>query len=244
MPTPPAQPASTKAAMGMERVSTGIQKLDPIIEGGFEKGGVVMVTGGTGTGKTIFSLHFMWEGLQKGEPCVYLSLEEEPEEIKADARQFGWDLDAYEKKGLFRIIFHDPFETDVSSVIVNQIEYIKAKRLVVDSISMLGLYMKDQATVRKQLGKLMKAVKNTGCTTLLISEIVEDSKALSRFGVEEFVVDGVVVLNYLGIGDDNNRSMQVRKMRRTKHGKDIYPYKIGPKGIEIASGGLPVMMRK
>ena len=109
---------------------------------------------------------------------------------------------------------------------------------------MLGLYMKDRATVRKQLGKLMKSVKNTGCTTIIISEILEESKALSRFGVEEFVVDGVVVLNYLGIGDDNNRSMQIRKMRRTKHGKDIYPYKIGSKGIELASGGLPVMMRK
>jgi KaiC/GvpD/RAD55 family RecA-like ATPase len=221
------------------RISTGVPKLDSLLEGGFENGSVVMVTGGTGTGKTIFSLHFIWEGLQKGEPCVYLSLEEEADEIKADARQFGWDLEAYEKKGLFRIIFHDPFETDVSSVLVNQIEYIKAKRLVVDSISMLGLYMKDQATVRKQLGKLMKSVKNTGCTSILISEIPENSKSLSRFGVEEFVVDGVVVLHYLGIADDTNRSLQIRKMRRTRHGKDIYPYKIGDKGIELSSMGIP-----
>ena len=133
-------------------------------------------------------------------------------------------------------MFHDPFETDVSSVLVNQIEYIKAKRLVVDSISMLGLYMKDQATVRKQLGKLMKAVKNAGCTSLVTSEIMEDSKALSRFGVEEFVVDGVIILNYLGIGEETNRSLQIRKMRRTAHGKDIYPFKIADKGIQLAGG--------
>jgi KaiC/GvpD/RAD55 family RecA-like ATPase len=218
------------------RVPTGVPKLDSLMEGGFLKNSMILMTGGTGTGKTIFCLQFLWEGLQKGEPCVYLSLEEDPEDIKADARQFGWDLEKYEDKGLFRIMFHDPFETDVSSVLVNQIEYIKAKRLVVDSMSMLGLYMKDQATVRKQLGKLMKAVKNAGCTTVVTSEIVEESKALSRFGVEEFVVDGVLVLNYLGIGEETNRSLQIRKMRRTNHGKDIYPFKISTKGIEFSAG--------
>jgi len=215
------------------RVSTGVPKLDSLLEGGLPENSVVMVTGGTGTGKTIISLQFLWEGLQKGEPCVYLSLEEEAEDIKADGRQFGWDFDRYEKKGMFRVIFHDPFETDVSSVLINQIEYIKAKRIVVDSISMLGLYMKDKATVRKQLSKLMKSVKNSGCTAIIISEIEEDSKALSRFGVEEFVVDGVVVLNYLGIGDEANRSLQIRKMRRTNHGKDIYPFKMTEAGIKL-----------
>ena len=215
------------------RVSTGLPALDSLIEGGLLKNSMTLVTGGTGTGKTIMCLQFLWEGLQKGEPCVFLSLEEDPEDIKADARQFGWDLEKYEEKGLFRIIFHDPFETDVSSVLVNQIEYIKAKRLVVDSMSMLGLYMKDQATVRKQLGKLMKSVKNAGCTTLVTSEIVEESKGLSRFGVEEFVVDGVMVLNYLGMAGEYVRSLQIRKMRRTNHGKDVYPLTITNKGLMI-----------
>jgi len=217
------------------RITSGVPGLDSLIEGGFLKDAMTLVTGGTGTGKTIFCLHFIMEGIRKGEPCVYLSLEEETEDIKADARLFGWDLDKYEQKGLLRIIYHDPFETDISSELVNQIEYIKAKRLVVDSLSMLGLYMKDQATVRKQLGKLMKSVKGSGCTSLVTSEIVEDSKGLSRFGVEEFVVDGVIILNYLGIGQETNRSLQIRKMRRTNHGKDIYPFKIGPQGIVIVN---------
>jgi len=215
------------------RIPTGLPGLDSLMEGGVLKNSMTLITGGTGTGKTIVCLHFLMEGLKRGEPCVFMSLEEDPEDIKADALQFGWDLDKYEEKGLFRIIFHDPFETDISSVLVNQIEYIKAKRLVVDSLSMLGLYMKDQATVRKQLGKLMKSVKNAGCTTFVTSEILEESKALSRFGVEEFVVDGVLILNYLGIGQETNRSLQIRKMRRTNHGKDIYPFKITTKGIEL-----------
>lgn len=215
------------------RIPTGIPGLDSLMEGGILKNNMILVTGGTGTGKTILCLQFIFDGLKRGEPCVYLTLEEEPEDIKADALQFGWDLDKYEEKGLFRMIHHDPFETDVSSVLVNQIEYIKAKRLVVDSISMLGLYMKDLATIRKQLGKLMRAVKNGGCTSLVISEIEEESKKLSRFGVEEFVVDGVLILNYLGIGQETNRSLQIRKMRRTNHGKDIYPFKIGKDGVML-----------
>jgi KaiC/GvpD/RAD55 family RecA-like ATPase len=160
------------------RINSGVPGLDSLIEGGLLANSMNLVTGGTGTGKTLFCLHFIMEGLRKGEPCVYMTLEEEPDDIKADARQFGWDLDKFEDKNLFRIIHHDPFETDISSVLINQIEYIKAKRLVVDSLSMLGLYMKDPATVRKQLGKLMKAVKGAGCTSLVTSEIVEESKGL------------------------------------------------------------------
>lgn len=220
----------------MMRVTTGINQLDSLIEGGLLEKTVTLITGGTGCGKTIFCLQYIWEGLQKGEPCVFLSMEEYPEEIKQDALQFGWDLDKYEKKGMFRVMFHDPFETDVASVLVNQIEYIKAKRLVVDSLSILGLYMKDLATVRKQLGKLMNAVKGVGCTTIMTSEILEKSSGLSRFGVEEFVADSVIVLNYLDIGEGANRSLKIRKMRRTSHGKDLYPFKIGPKGIELMGG--------
>jgi len=220
------------------RVTTGMPPLDSLMEGGFPKGSSILLTGGTGTGKTIFCLQYLWEGLQKGEPCVFLSLEEEPEDIKEDARQFGWDMEKFEKKGLFRIMFHDPFETDVSTVLVNQIEYLKAKRLVIDSISLLGLYMKDLATIRKQLAKLMGAVKNSGCTTIVTSEIIEESKGLSRFGVEEFVADAVIVLNYLGIGQETNRSLQIRKMRRTNHGKDIYPFEITRKGVEISKADI------
>jgi KaiC/GvpD/RAD55 family RecA-like ATPase len=68
---------------------------------------------------------------------------------------------------------------------------------------------------------------------VILSEIPEDSKALSRFGVEEFVVDGVIVLNYLGIGEAYSRSLLIRKMRRTNHGRDVYPFEITPKGIVV-----------
>jgi KaiC/GvpD/RAD55 family RecA-like ATPase len=219
--------------MAMKRVSTGIDGLDGLIEGGFVQGSVNMVTGSTGTGKTIFGTQFMWCGLQKGETCVYITMEEDPIDIKEDVASFGWDFAKYEKRGLCRVIYHDPAQVNnLSSVMTEEISKLKANRLVIDSTSIMGLNIEKPSQVRRRLFGVVSALKNhDGCTALVLTEVPEDSKALSRWGVEEFVVDGVIVLNYLGIGEEFNRSMMIRKMRRTNHGKDIYPFEITSQGI-------------
>ena len=222
------------ADITIPRLKTGIPGLDPLIEGGVLHRSVNLVTGETGTGKTIFSCQFLWHGLQKGETGVYITLEEDPEDIKEDAKQFGWDFQKYIEKDLFRIIYHDPAQiNNLSSVLIDEIRSLKAKRLVIDSTSVMGLAVKDAAQIRKQLLNVVNVIKRTDCTALLTSEITEDSKTLSRFGVEEFVADGVFVLNYVGIGENSARTLIIRKMRRTKHGTDIYPIQIGSSGIEI-----------
>jgi KaiC/GvpD/RAD55 family RecA-like ATPase len=214
------------------RVQSGIPGLDPLIGGGFLKNSVNLVSGKTGTGKTIFCLQFLWHGLQKGEPGVFLSLEEDPQEIRDDVRAFGWDFEKFEKKNMCVISFHDPFEiSDISSMLVDNIEKIKAERVVIDSISILGSYLKDVNTIRKRMLKLIRVIKEANCTGLITSEVQEDADNLSTFGVEEFVVDGVLVLKFVGLGQEFNRSLLIRKMRRTNHGKDLYPFEIGPKGI-------------
>jgi KaiC/GvpD/RAD55 family RecA-like ATPase len=217
------------------RITSGIPGLDPLIEGGFLENSVNLVTGETGTGKTTFCLQFLWEGLQKGETGVYITLEQSPEDIKADAAHFGWNFDAYEKKGLCRVIYHDPAQVNnLGTVIVDEIKTLKAKRLIVDSTSLIGLSLENKSQVRKMLVNIINVIKRTGCTALLISEIEEESKGLSRYGVEEFVVDGVIVLNYLEYATgDLNRSLIIRKMRRTAHGADIYPTEITRKGVIV-----------
>jgi KaiC/GvpD/RAD55 family RecA-like ATPase len=216
------------------RLKTGIPGLDPLIGGGMLNKSVTLVTGEAGTGKTIFCCQFLWYGLQKGETGVYITLEEDPDDIKEDARQFGWDFDKYMKKDLFRIIYHDPAQVNnLGALLIDEIKSVKAKRLVLDSTSVMGLALKDPAQIRKMLLNVINVIKRTDCTALITSEITEDSKALSRFGVEEFVTDGVFVLNYIGIGAGSARTLIVRKMRRTKHGTDIYPMEIGKNGITI-----------
>jgi circadian clock protein KaiC len=219
------------------RIESGIHGLDPLIQGGFLQNSVTLVTGGTGTGKTIFCLQYLWHGLQKGDTCLYISLEESPEDIKEDALQFGWDFEKFEKKGLFRVIYHDPAQVNnLGAVIIDEIKRMDVKRIVIDSTSIVGLTIESASQIRKILYNITGTIKKTGCTALITSEIPEGTKQLTRFGVEEFVVDGVIVLNYLeyaaGTGG-MDRSLIIRKMRRTKHGKDMYPMEISAKGIMI-----------
>jgi len=225
----------TPVKTSVERISTGIPGLDELMEGGFVKGSAVLVTGGTGTGKTTFCAQFILEGLKKGEPGVYITLEEDPEDIKGDLRRFGFKFERFEKNNTFRMAYQNPFEiSDISSTVVDTINSIKAKRIVIDPISLIGMYMKDPAALRKRLFEIIRVLKKTNTTALITSEVEEDEKGLSRFGVAEFIADGVIVLHFLGIGGGvSTRSLLVRKLRRTKHGTDVYPLEITSKGIIV-----------
>ncbi|VVB61333.1 DNA repair and recombination protein RadB [uncultured archaeon] len=217
------------------RVSTGVSGLDKIIQGGFLKGSCVLVTGGTGTGKTTLMLQFLNEGLKNGEKCIFITLEESAEDIKADALQFGWDFLKYEKNGQLRIEMYDPFElTDVNLRLKDLIITNNYKRVVIDSTSLFGMYIKDDYKIRKGLYSLVSTIKATNCTAMISSEITEDSKLLSRYGIEEFVTDGVIVLYFMGIGSQGFGSVQVRKMRRTNHAKAVYPMEITDNGIVVS----------
>jgi len=219
------------------RMESGISGLDPLIQGGFLPNSVNLVAGETGTGKTIFCSQFLWHGLQKGDTCLYITLEEDPQDIKDDALQFGWDFEKFEKKGLLKVIYHDPAQVNnLGAVIMDEIKRMDAKRLVIDSISVVALTIESQSQIRKALYNMISTIKKTGCTALVTSEVPEGMKQLSRFGVEEFVVDGIIVMNYLEYAAGGlDRSLIIRKMRRTKHGKDVYPIDITAKGIVIKS---------
>ena len=224
----------------IKRVPTGIPGLDGLLQGGLVDNSAVLVTGETGTGKTIFGSQFLWHGIQKGDSGVYISLEESPQEIKDDVATFGWDFEKYEKKGLLKMIYHDPAQVDkIGTVIQNEIREVKASRLVMDSTAAMALAIENPGLIRRRIAGIVNTIKRyQKCTALIMTEVPEDSKLLSRFGVEEFVTDGIIVLNYLGMGEGTTRSLMIRKMRRTNHGKDVYPMKINDSGIHIGKGSL------
>lgn len=220
------------SSLSATRVSTGIPGLDKMMQGGFLTGSCVLVTGGAGTGKTTFMLQFIWEGLKRGENCIYITLEESLDDLRADAMQFGWDFLKYEKTGQLRLEMYDPFElTDVNLRLKDLITTNNYRRVAIDSTSLFGMYIKDDYKIRKGLFSLVSAIKSSVCTAVLSSEITEDSKLLSRYGVEEFVVDGVIILRYLAMGSTVNRTLEVRKMRRTNTSEGI-------KSIDISSNGI------
>ena len=218
----------------VERIPTGIPGLDNLIEGGFVKGSTILVSGCAGAGKTIFCSQFLWEGLKRGENCLFITLEETPEDIIEDVSVFGWDFKKYIKEGKLIIEFADPFElTDIISPLVEKIKKYNISRVALDSTSILGIYFDRAAEIRKQLYKLVRALKKTGATALLTAEIPEGSHYISRFGVEEFVVDGVIVIHTIGTGNEMYRSLQVKTMRRTNHSHDIHSMKITENGIVV-----------
>jgi len=127
---------------------------------------------------------------------------------------------------------------DISATLVEAIKSIRAKRAVIDPISLMGLYIKDEASMRKKFYQLTKMIKDAGVTSLITAEIPESMKSLTRDGVTEFVVDGIVVLTFLGLGEVSDRSVMVRKMRRTKHETDAYKLEIGNKGLTVKKVSL------
>jgi len=223
----------------IERVETGIPGLDKLIEGGFVKGSVNLLAGAAGTGKTIFGCQFLLHGLRKNEPGVFLTLEQEKDEILKDVSVFGWDkeFEMYTKKKIFTLASEFPSKiSDLKSKISDLLERTNAKRFVLDSLTVIEMgwgEIREVGKIRREVFDLIRSLKRMGVTSLLISEI-QEGKGVSYFGFEEFIVDTVIILHYLEYAAGGTpRSLIVKKMRRTKHASEIFPFTITKKGIVV-----------
>ncbi len=220
----------------VDRVSTGIQGLDDLIDGGLVKGSVTLVAGSAGTGKTLLSSQYLWDGLQNGENCLFVTLEEEPDEILLDAKEFDWDFEEYEDKDQFRIIYLNPFKNSggFADRIRSEIEHIDADRVVIDSTTVMGMYDENPGRIRERLYTIIRMLRRNNVTAIITSEIPEDEEdKMSRYGVEEFVADGVIKLNFISIGRDSFGQIEVRKMRRTNITNGRHELNIDENGLSI-----------
>ncbi len=219
-----------------DRVSTGIPGLDELIEGGFIDSSVNLVSGGAGTGKTLFSCQYLWNGLENGENCLFISLEEEPDEIILDAREFGWDFEQYDDTDQFKIVYLNPFKDSggFSDRIRSEVDHIDADRVVIDSTSVMGMYDENPGRIRERLYTIVRMLRRKDVTSIVTSEIPRgEGEKVSRYGVEEFVSDSVIVLRGLGMGGEMGRRLIVEKMRRTDFDEDIYPLEFTEDGLEV-----------
>jgi len=235
----------------MNRIKTNIPGFDELIEGGLPEGRSFLVSGGTGTGKTIFATQFLINGAKMGEAGIYVTLDERPELIREDMLRFGWNLRQYEDEQLIKIIDGTTSKIGIPSdeeftlpatgfdldklllEIMKAIKKIRAKRVVIDSIPALGLNFQNEHEIRKAILKLVYLLSRAGVTTVMTTEINEDSKQYGKYGVEEFVADGVIILHYMGLGTQSNRTLHIRKMRATKHSEDLHPLQITENGMKI-----------
>ncbi len=196
-----------------DKAITGINYLDSyILSGGFKRGEVYLIAGEAGTGKTIFSLTFLRTGAELGEVGMYVTVDEPSEDVKRGVRDaLGWDLDSYEKNGklimadfrtYFRIYARDEKITldpkDLAKMIIEQVKKYDVKRLVIDPIAPLIIMShQDVIWIREYLRELVFQLKKLkDVTTIMTSEIpTGEENKLSRFGVEEYLASGVIMLS-------------------------------------------------
>ncbi|MEK6957555.1 MAG: ATPase domain-containing protein, partial [archaeon] len=222
----------------MDRIKTGIRGMDELVSGGFPAGSTMLLSGGAGTGKTIFGLSYLFNGAKQfNEPGLYITLEESLKNIVWNMETFGWDIKSLQDSGKFKIYkMNLHTQENVARQIEEELKIIskivkdmKCRRLVVDSTTAFGVWISEQGLLRSLLYNFADALKDLGCTTLLISETRGGKTDYSAFGVEEFLADGVVMLYF----SPPNRSIFVRKMRGTNHSKTIHPFTISEVGIDI-----------
>lgn len=228
------------------RVKSGIEGLDELIEGGLPDGTVSLITGPAGSGKTLIGTQYIYKGAKEhNSPGLIISMEEGRSNLLRAARRYNMDLEEMEKDGLHLLDvgalramayngkdMEDPFISfkALKEIIRTQVEEKKIERLVVDSISALGLYYSSDETLRKELFDLCRFLKELDITTLLISEVRGKG---DKQTVEEFVSDAIITLGYENVNGEYRRTVTVYKMRFTRHDPYKHPFLITKNGIEI-----------
>jgi len=257
-----------KLIMGqIAKVRSGIPGLDELVGGGFPQGRSILVYGGPGSGKTTFCIQYLYNGaVDFGETGVLITLNETPSEIRANMSNFGWDLEALEKKGLlllldFRAIqvsssgyislSQEMFRGDtipfsqLAKRITDKVRALKAKRLAVDSLTALT-FQSNQPEVITRYGilGLFQVLNQLGCTSLMVAETRFNQKLQDQVvaPLELFLASGVINL-YCDIELEGVRAIQVQKMRGVKHDSGIHPFRIDKDGIKVDYTGKVRFLR-
>ncbi|GAC1462413.1 MAG: hypothetical protein NVSMB70_08890 [Chamaesiphon sp.] len=220
-----------------ELMVTGIAGLDAILGGGIPVGRSILLSGVSGTGKTTLGMQFLVNGAVKGEKGLFFSFEETSQRLRQMAESFGWNPQDLEAKGLLRIIFIPQTSIRVEEhleEIARQIESFQPSRLVIDSFSVFLHKVKDSGMQREKTFQLSTLVQRAGAVGFLISNIAAgDANRLSRFGVEETVVDGTIVLSTEVMGLQRRRYLEVYKMRAADHVPGRHRMEITSQGMEV-----------
>lgn len=224
-----------------EREPTGISKLDEMLEGGIPKGSSVMVIGEPGTGKSLFCNQFLGKGLKEEQGALYITLDNSPEDIINEAKDFGWDFEDSDK-----FIIMDVYSWKLGEEItgdyavqgpsdLNQLNMTLSdalgdigdcdKRVVMDSASSLTFFTDTSSTVRFLQVVSAKTKSNNGVLLMTVEEGVHDNQTLSTLN---YTADGVIKLKK----EDGERFFSIARMTKTSAPEEWQKFEITEKGIE------------
>jgi len=232
------------------KVKTGIPGLDSIISGGMKMGRAVTVSGPPGSGKTTFGLQYLYSGAKDfDESGVYLTMSQNIDDIKNDCKSFGWDFDDLITKEKILMVDARPFKIQdeligkdeslyrgeqlpfehLTKLILSSIKRIGAKRVVIDSLTILAMQYNDKFYMRQGLQGMVQALENFGVTSLILSEYSEKDNV----PLEWFVTSGIIQLRHTRKEDSMERTIQVTKMRGIKHSEQIHLIELDSDGLHL-----------
>jgi circadian clock protein KaiC len=219
------------------RLSTGITGLDDMLSGGFPRGSMIVVSGRPGSGKTLLASEFLHEGATHGEPSVYVSFAETKDQFLVNMEKFGLQFGELIKEGTFSFIDLTTVApegiSDALDLIVEQVGSVKGKRLVLDSFTSLAQAFEKVIDARIVLHVVLgKLVRDLGCTTIVLAEMPFGVDRIG-LGIEEFVADGIIVMDVASQKGVPKRTINIRKMRGTEITLRPSSYDITKDGITI-----------
>jgi len=226
-------------ASRIEKIETGIPGFDLISKGGLPRGRTTLITGSAGSAKTIFGCQFLAEGIsQHDEAGVFVTFEESARDIRDNMRGFGWPIDHWEEQGKWIFVDASPrpgmeqvFTGDYDlGALLARIEHavkkVGASRLAMDSLGAIFTQFQDMAMVRGELFRISSALKTMNVTSVMTAERVEEYGPISRYGVEEFVSDNVIILRNVLEEEKRRRTIEILKFRGTEHQKGEFPFTV------------------
>jgi len=236
--------APVRPSLGtLPKAPTGVRGLDEVTGGGLPKGRPTLVCGPAGCGKTLLAMEFLVRGIQdQREPGVFIAFEESAADLAANVASLGFDLAQMEADRMLVVdhiqvgdeALHEAGEWDLDGLFLRMgsaIDEIGAKRVVIDTIETLFGAFSDAATLRSELRRLFTWLKNRGVTAVITAERGDGS--LTRYGIEEYVSDCVIILDHRVTEQTSTRILRVLKYRGSLHGTNEYPFLIGESGVSV-----------
>ncbi len=231
----------------IERLPTGIPGFDLIAHGGLPRGRTTLVAGTAGSAKTVFAAQFLAEGITSGDECgVFVTFEESPGDIRGNVRGFGWDIEQWEAAGKWAFVDASPQpeeeaivtgEYDMGALLArieHAVQVANARRVAMDSLGAVFARFGESTVVRRELFRIVSALKKLGVTAVMTVERTQEYGEISRHAVEEFVADNVVILRNVLEDEKRRRTVEILKFRGTSHQKGEFPFTILPgAGITI-----------
>jgi len=231
----PRRTPEARTSISKERISTGIKGLDKMTNGGFMRGSAVLLSGSSGTGKTVIGTQFIVNCLLKNEPGIIVSFEEDAVQIRENFLKFGWDLEEFENKNLLKII--SPLDFDASELaiqIYDTVEKTKTKCMLFDGIARLHRMMPPHIQFPDYMEGLVNTLKKMNVTAIYTNETqnLTGTTKVTGTGISP-TIDTVILLRYVEIKSEMRKALSVLKMRGSYHDKDIREIIIDKIGVEL-----------